>query len=47
MGIGITSKEIDYLVKFCDKNNDGEVDYEEFVSNFRPNVSESILSRRT
>jgi len=43
MKIGITSKEIDYLVTYCDKNNDGEIDFNEFVDKFKPRVSESIL----
>jgi Ca2+-binding EF-hand superfamily protein len=47
LGIGLTSQDIDYLVNYCDKDRDGEVDYEEFASKFRPNVSESILIRRT
>ncbi len=47
LGIGLTSQDIDYLVNYCDKDRDGEVDYEEFASKFRPNVSESILIKRT
>jgi len=27
----MTSKELDDLIKSCDKNNDGEIDYKEFI----------------
>ena len=43
LGIGLTSKDIDHVINYCDKDRDGEVDYKEFASKLRPNVSESVL----
>ena len=32
--IGLTSKEIDVLLKVCDENGDGQIDIKEFKNKF-------------
>lgn len=34
LGIGLTSKELDHLLNFCDESGDGIVNWLEFISKF-------------
>lgn len=37
MGIGLTSKELDYLLDYCDESGDGNVNWLEFIQKFSIN----------
>jgi hypothetical protein len=47
LGIGLTSKEIDKLMIKTDKNSDGVIDWEEFMSKFKPRENDQIIFDRT
>ena len=37
MGIGLKSKELDYLLDYCDESGDGNVNWLEFIQKFSIN----------
>lgn len=47
LGIGLTSKDIDKLVNYCDESGEGIINYKEFVSKFSHNTIADRLYLRS
>jgi Ca2+-binding EF-hand superfamily protein len=43
LGIGLTSREIDHLVNYCDESGDGCVNWVEFVNKFALGESMQLI----
>ena len=46
LALGVTSKELDLLISFCDDGRDGRVNYREFIRRFAPLKTEKLLQKR-
>jgi hypothetical protein len=46
LNLGLTSREMDKIMQKIDTNNDGKVDYREFMAKFRTNELDERLKER-
>lgn len=47
LGIGLTSRDIDQLMAKIDTNQDGRIDYYEFMAKFKTNTLDERMQQRT